>query len=87
MKEQEVLEITNPYTFPTFNILQRYATAQKYRILHIWVQCISQHNGKNFAPSSYLKVSSNKTMIQINFAGMSITFYRFKLHLSNFNGS
>jgi hypothetical protein len=64
------------------NSLQRYDIAQNYRILHRVVQRIPT-KPQNFAPSSYLKTASNKTMIQI----MSMIFYYTKVHFSKYNGS
>jgi hypothetical protein len=45
------------------NSLQRYDTAQNYRILHKMAQHLYQHNPNNFEPLPYSKAPSKEIMI------------------------
>jgi hypothetical protein len=68
------------------NSLQKYASAQNYRILHRVVQRLSQHNLNICSPSPYSKALSKNPLIQNELVGMSVIFHCAELSLSKWNG-
>jgi hypothetical protein len=85
-----VLDRTNPPTFLTLftklNTLQNYDIAKDYRVQQDGSSFVPTQP-QNFAPSPYLKASSNKIMIQVIILGMSMTFYFIKPRLFKCNTS
>jgi hypothetical protein len=60
-----------------------------HKITELYTELFSVYPNitSKFAPSPYLKIASNKIIIQIKLVGMSMISYYTKVHLSKCNGS